>query len=350
MTKNIYNDFDKYLKNQKEIESEIDIFQNFKDLITEIKQSRNLSQFLIERSRTLNITKQNETTMPRKYSSPALLKKTLLSSSHSSKNSFGIFNTNLVNYFDQSNLKTVKALYKKKNEFELMGNKIREKVSLEVRKKFMKIYNEYNEQLKYLNKYDETNNSKIYLKKLRKLNNSYGSNNSSDNEKLEKLNDSKGSKGSKGSKVNRGTNILVNTNLNIQNNNVETRLYPEPEKKEELLTERFVKEKMLEFRFNGGLNKKVNVDDIVKKFKINDKKKEYNENIYEKINQTDRVVNDFFNAKLKKFGNKKLSNNNLQEEFKDIIIETQSKNYIKINRKDKNNLCISNYINILNIY
>lgn len=131
------------------------------------------------------------------------------------------------------------------------------------------------------------------------------------------------------------------------------RLHPKPKLKENYIDDVYMIGKINECRRNGGLHGKVDIDELLKEMKIN-KKKQHTRDIQEVMQQTDDIVQDYFNnQEITKQVNDKIREKELKFEKEPIefergeliigerqLVKTNSKFYIKVNRLKKEDLTL----------
>jgi hypothetical protein len=131
------------------------------------------------------------------------------------------------------------------------------------------------------------------------------------------------------------------------------RLHPKPKVKENYIDDVYMIGKINECRRNGELHGKVDIDGLLKEMKIN-KKKQHSKDIQEVMQQTDDIVQDYFNnQEITKQLNDKIKEKELKFDKEPIefergeliigerqLVKTNSKFYIKVNRLKKEDLTL----------
>lgn len=360
----IFNDFEIYLKTEKEKEKELNISHLIKEIIEEVKKSQNLNRTIMGRGRQSKGVKKEAFISHSKNNSHLAVNK--LYSSNNLNTTFSIFNSNFTNYFNQSSLKNFKKCYNKYNEIELLRANLVEKISQRIKEKIYNSLIEKHNSIKKINvsndKFQKTDKF-INFDKVDKLEKFESPSKYSTIKKNTLSHSNSFSKGiglisfstsfdenfiKNTSSSHRGKplNILKNNIFSKKNssprNNI-NRLYPEPTKAEDILTFEFVQKKILEYKFNGLLHKKVDLKDFMKIHKISSRKDYEDINIKENMKIAEMLFESYSNTKniieksskrqksvytakpSTKFYNRKLNNDA-------NLIETNSNFYCKVDR------------------
>lgn len=302
MASGLYEDFDNFLKTEKEKENELSIFHSFKEVLQDIKTSQELTRTLIKRSSSAG---QKSTNKAHVYPAHSINQSTLYSS-NSNRNIFNVFNTPFASYFDQVTIKPLKKFYSKKNECGLINELVEQRIKDKLRRLFYKTYID-NE-----NEYKRNRSKDTERFKLGKLGGSPRSNKSHELDR------------SGASDIHKSVSARDSSSHNYI-----SRIYPEPKQPEPLLTTKFVTNKILEYRFNGELNKKVDVKDLMKKFKIKSNKREADCMIKENMEDVTRAVTNYARSKVRKQTEK---TGVVTEPVYPGFVDTTAKFYVKYDR------------------
>jgi hypothetical protein len=271
---NILNDYENFIIMQKINDIEID--ETTHQIINNIKNSSALPNTIL--------AKKNVPEIDRKCSQSLMTHKNI---------SFCIFNTPMINYFDQTSLKSIKKLYSKQNELGDISAELRARLRQVIMERIHTAIGKKDEDLRLHNQYD-----KLY-KKVKK------------------------------GKSFSATNSPVINKLDFTPNN---RLYNKPEKEEQILTKEFVCMKLNEYKDNCVFTKKVHIKDIVKRYKLNLKSARPLD-VGKKLEDTKKILSDYENMK-------KTPKLNFKEIIKKkplypkAVVEANSNYYIRLNRNN----------------
>lgn len=333
----VIEDLEIFIKTQKDKEKELNIDKNVIGIINEIKTSNKLTKTIIEHNKLIK-TIQKEKVI---NSSPVSVYKNF-----PNQETINIFNIDHINYFNQNFFKNCKKYYHRTNETKLIKQEVIEFISKTIREKM------------YTKFLENKNNKKKVDIKIKKEN----------KDNIDDI-DNKDNKDNKNSLSFNETFFLKTTKDFFKVNKYkrfispETRLYTKPPKHKEILTENFVIEKIFEYRFNGGLQKKIDLKEVVKKFKIKEKKDLNDINLNHKMDLTSRVVNDYITNRNNRINPiKKLSViNNNEKITRDVFVTKIDRNNIDLQiskilyfvnivdlkRRDKDNTYLNNHENYL---
>ena len=280
---------------------EVDISPNLEKLINEIKTSDIVKNKIEE-----NIHKASEEKISRKREYKRI---------HyyfCKENGTNLAVTEILNPFQQKQMQNdffKQRFYSKKTEMQLINDLIIEKLKKIIKTKFRLAFDEGVENERW----------------------------TSDGTKIE----------AEDSQIDQGSKQMYDTGMRRKMilNSVK-RLYPKPSTKENI-NDQFYIDKINEFNYNGKyLTKKVNFDNLYKEFKI-PYKEDYKSDPMDDLKLTDDIMKDYLDGKNKKDKNSSKSTTILKDEItcfkrgdlyfdKKTLLQTKSKMYIKVDRKDYN--------------
>jgi hypothetical protein len=324
------DDYSNFLRNEKELHPD----KVSKELLTEIKNSK-IKNLLLK---NLKLDTNYETTSScfsdiKKKSTIGFSKKVILDGK-SETHTFGILNSEFVSHFNQETMKNNKKLYSKENELGIIRDLITHQIKKSLRSRISNLLIQQGVDISIKRKHESMKNSPTKNSPMKIL--------------------------SKSKSRSRGTSPMLlsyneDFNLNnsprklISNTQTSRSLHPEPKKHEDLLKTKFVLSKIFEFKFHGNLHKKYDVKHLKNEFKINKEKVKYDLDLEGGINNVEKLIE-----------NRKLSNmimvrkntafdRDQSRRENDIMVETKSNYYTKIERNKMNLKISKGYIFVLKI-
>jgi hypothetical protein len=230
---------------------------------------------------------------------------------NSDTNTFGIVNSDYVNFFNQETLKNNRKFYSKENELLIIKDLIHNQVKKSIRSRISN----------FLAQQENSTNLNL-KKKFKSLKNS-----------PMKTSRSKSRDTSPQAEENKSS---CNSQRNTTHAYSSRNLYPEPKKHEDLLKTKFVLSKIYEFKFHGNLQKKCDIKELKNEFKLNRDKIKYDLNVAENLEVVDKLMENRKMINLIKPAVRKKATERGEElrRENDIIVDTNSNFYTRIERNN----------------